>query len=366
MKSTERNSRGPHKGFHIDSIIGTKAPHNSQHTIDMPTTTTSDNNNATCPTPPPPPPQGSKGDKRGIAKPTPTLLPPRLAFREAALAAAAGMEGRVVPLPLPPSSHLHHQELLGQKAEERASPGLLALRSLVWGAAGSSLGRSAVVGGGGGEGGRGSSSFGGGVFPGAGHRRPSLPLQPGGSPAVPLPLPLPLPLSLPPGGLLGGLGPRDSLHLPLHPWLLARHSHCLGFPFTGSPEAAGFLYHWHRKPKRIRTAFSPGQLLQLEQAFEKNHYVVGQERKELADRLSLSETQVKVWFQNRRTKYKRMKAEEEEEENDDSALKVTEEETTASQVTTSRDHIQLSANSSDRDVCCADSEGPLADRLLVS
>ena len=49
-----------------------------------------------------------------------------------------------------------------------------------------------------------------------------------------------------------------------------------------------------RKPKRIRTAFSPSQLLKLEQAFEKNQYVVGQERKELAKSLNLSETQVRV------------------------------------------------------------------------
>ena len=53
-----------------------------------------------------------------------------------------------------------------------------------------------------------------------------------------------------------------------------------------------FLYHLYRKPKRIRTAFSPSQLLRLEQAFDNNHYVVGQERKELASKLSLSETQV--------------------------------------------------------------------------
>ena len=48
----------------------------------------------------------------------------------------------------------------------------------------------------------------------------------------------------------------------------------------------------YRKPKRIRTAFSPTQLLRLEHAFEKNHYVVGQERKDLASTLNLSETQV--------------------------------------------------------------------------
>lgn len=48
-----------------------------------------------------------------------------------------------------------------------------------------------------------------------------------------------------------------------------------------------------RKPKRIRTAFSPSQLLRLEHAFEKNHYVVGAERKQLAHSLSLTETQVR-------------------------------------------------------------------------
>ncbi|KAK2099059.1 hypothetical protein P7K49_024510 [Saguinus oedipus] len=45
------------------------------------------------------------------------------------------------------------------------------------------------------------------------------------------------------------------------------------------------------RPKRIRTAFSPSQLLRLEHAFEKNHYVVGAERKQLAHSLSLTETQ---------------------------------------------------------------------------
>lgn len=53
-----------------------------------------------------------------------------------------------------------------------------------------------------------------------------------------------------------------------------------------------------RKPKRVRTAFNPNQLLQLEQAFEKNQYVVGQERKQLANSLQLSETQVSLPFAN--------------------------------------------------------------------
>ncbi|XP_073867654.1 homeobox protein EMX1 isoform X3 [Macaca fascicularis] len=83
--------------------------------------------------------------------------------------------------------------------------------------------------------------------------------------------------------------------------------------FASDVPQDGLLLHgpFARKPKRIRTAFSPSQLLRLERAFEKNHYVVGAERKQLAGSLSLSETQVKVWFQNRRTKYKRQKLEEE-------------------------------------------------------
>ncbi|XP_071090092.1 uncharacterized protein [Haliotis cracherodii] len=66
-----------------------------------------------------------------------------------------------------------------------------------------------------------------------------------------------------------------------------------------------FFPSW-RKPKRNRTAFTPSQLLKLERAFGSNHYAVGQERRDLANNLDLTETQVKVWFQNRRTKHKRL------------------------------------------------------------
>ncbi|KAL7885690.1 hypothetical protein AOLI_G00059850 [Acnodon oligacanthus] len=106
---------------------------------------------------------------------------------------------------------------------------------------------------------------------------------------------------------------RDSFSF--YPWVL--RNRYLGHRFQGedsSPE--NLLLHgpFSRKPKRIRTAFSPSQLLRLERAFEKNHYVVGAERKQLANGLCLTETQVKVWFQNRRTKHKRQKLEEESPE----------------------------------------------------
>ncbi|XP_072026788.1 homeobox protein EMX1-like isoform X1 [Amphiura filiformis] len=116
-------------------------------------------------------------------------------------------------------------------------------------------------------------------------------------------------------GLFGPPPPRRE-PFGLYPWFLARNrllGH-RGFPGADLPNGGFFLQHPFRKPKRIRTAFSPSQLLRLEQAFEKNHYVVGAERKQLAASLNLTETQVKVWFQNRRTKYKRIRAEEEGEQ----------------------------------------------------
>nr|XP_040226121.2 homeotic protein empty spiracles-like [Anopheles coluzzii] len=102
--------------------------------------------------------------------------------------------------------------------------------------------------------------------------------------------------------------PRESY--PLYPWLLSRHGRNV-FP----PRFPGSYLLPFRKPKRVRTAFSPSQLLKLEHAFENNHYVVGAERKSLAQSLSLTETQVKVWFQNRRTKHKRMQQEEDAKSN---------------------------------------------------
>ncbi|XP_077430046.1 homeobox protein EMX1-like [Vanacampus margaritifer] len=106
-----------------------------------------------------------------------------------------------------------------------------------------------------------------------------------------------------------GAGPPAS-------WILHNH-HRYAHALPGDDGGAeNFLLHgaFSRKPKRIRTAFSPSQLLRLERAFDKNHYVVGGERKQLASALCLTETQVKVWFQNRRTKHKRQKLEEESPE----------------------------------------------------
>jgi homeobox protein Nkx-3.2 len=59
------------------------------------------------------------------------------------------------------------------------------------------------------------------------------------------------------------------------------------------------------RKKRSRAAFSNQQVFELERRFGHQKYLSGPERADLATALKLTETQVKIWFQNRRYKTKR-------------------------------------------------------------
>ncbi|CAM5142168.1 unnamed protein product [Natator depressus] len=66
------------------------------------------------------------------------------------------------------------------------------------------------------------------------------------------------------------------------------------------------------KSKRVRTIFSSDQLARLEKEFARQQYMVGTERCLLASALHLTEEQVKVWFQNRRIKWRKQSLEQQQ------------------------------------------------------
>ncbi|KAL4639967.1 T-cell leukemia homeobox protein 1-like isoform X1 [Arapaima gigas] len=105
------------------------------------------------------------------------------------------------------------------------------------------------------------------------------------------------------------------------PWMASNRRHNKDrFTAALSPltptRRPGHPYQSRTPPRRKkpRTSFSRQQICELEKRFHRQKYLASAERADFAKALRMTDGQVKTWFQNRRTKWRRQTAEEREAE----------------------------------------------------
>ncbi|XP_063600002.1 homeobox protein DLL-1-like [Penaeus indicus] len=129
---------------------------------------------------------------------------------------------------------------------------------------------------------------------------------------------------------VGGSGPTPmmvpgtnisppTMRLPAYPSLMGvddykHHAHQTSTPTAAAPTATsmgvgvggGGGGGGGGSTRKARSSYTFQQLQQLNRRFQRTMYLAQHERGELAAMVGLSETQVKIWFQNRRSKYKKL------------------------------------------------------------
>ncbi|XP_062570081.1 homeobox protein DBX1-A-like [Saccostrea cucullata] len=120
-------------------------------------------------------------------------------------------------------------------------------------------------------------------------------------------------------GLMGQGLPHPTAYFPRHPFYdphlngMMRHPYFTNSPLLPVPNAFTFLSSMRGKPRRgmlRRAVFSDMQRKGLEKMFQKQKYISKPDRKKLAAKLGLKDSQVKIWFQNRRMKWRNSKERE--------------------------------------------------------